>query len=195
MLGHTIYTYMAETENNENLETVMDIADEAGDTDPRVYELGYHIIPAVSEEEAPKEAAAIKEFIVAHGGTPISEQEPKHMTLAYPMYRTENGKKETFEAAYFGGIKFEMNPADVIEVKNVLDINKNILRHIIFKTVKENTRAEVRLPQTRSERSERSDRTERKQDVAPKTSLRKAEESVPVSEKALDESIKEIVVE
>ena len=170
----------------ENTENVIGEEENEEDIDPQVYELGYHIIPAVSEEEAPKEAAAIKEFVVAHGGTAISEQAPQHMVLAYHMYRTENGKKETFESAYFGGIKFEMSPTGVIEVKNVLDANRNILRHIIFKTIKEGTRADVRLPQVRSER---------KQDVTPRAPLRKKEESVPVSEEALDKSIKEIVVE
>lgn len=185
-LCYAMAHYMTEVENTEKEVKIMeDINDEGVDTEPRIYELGYHIIPAVSEEEAPQEAAAIKEFIVSHGGTAISEQASQHMTLAYPMYRTENGKKETFETAHFGGIKFEMNPAQVIEVKNVLDINKNILRYIIFKTVKENTRAEIRLPQVR---------VERKHGVAPKVTPRR-EESVPVSEKALDESIKEIVVE
>ncbi len=176
---------MTEVEKTENIINEVDI-DMDGDIDPRVYELGYSIIPAVSEEEAPKEALAIKDFIKEHGGTVISEEVPKHIDLAYDMFRTEKGKKEKFETAYFGGIKFEMAPSGVIEVKNVLDINKNILRHIIFNTVKESTRSEMRLPQVR---------TERKHNVAPKTTPKKEELGVKVSEKALDESIKEIVVE
>lgn len=168
------------------IENTINETDMSEDINPRVYELGYHIIPAISEEEAPREAAAIKEFIQGNGGTVISESAPQHMTLAYAMYRTENGKKEEFETAHFGGIKFEMEPAGVASIKEVLDMNKNILRHIIFKTVKENTRAEVRLPQVRNER---------KQSVAPRVTPKKEEVGVPVSEKALDESIKEIVVE
>ena len=173
---------MAEVESTENM---IDKTQE-GDIDPRVYELGYHIIPAVSDEEAPKEATAIKEFIKEHGGTVISEEMPKHIELAYTMYRTENGKKEKFDAAHFGGIKFEIDPVGVLEVKNVLDANKNILRHIIFKTVRENTHAEMRFPHVRSER---------KQSMTPKAPLRKEEKSVPISEEALDKSIKELVIE
>ncbi len=176
---------MTEVEKIENTINEADI-DMDGDIDPRVYELGYSIIPDVSEEEAPKEALAIKDFIKEHGGIVISEEAPKYIDLAYDMFRTENGKKEKFETAYFGGIKFEMTPSGVIEIKNVLDSNRNILRHIIFKTVKEDTRADIRLPHAR---------TERKQTVAPKSTPKKEEIGVPVSEKALDESIKEIVVE
>jgi len=108
---------MTEVENTENTIDVMESETEEGDIDPRVYELGYHIIPAISEEEAPKEAAAIKGFIKENGGVVISEEAPKHMELAYAMYRTESGKKEKFEAAHFGGIKFEMDPTNVAKVK------------------------------------------------------------------------------
>jgi ribosomal protein S6 len=177
---------MTEIEKTENEVEVMEDVDMDESLDPRVYELGFHIIPAISEEEAPKEAAAIKEFIKQNGGVVISEEAPKHVELAYAMFRTEAGKKEKFEAAHFGGLKFEMSPTDVIKVKEVLDGNKNIIRHIIFKTVKENTHAEIRLPQVRNER---------KQSIAPKATPKKEEIGVPVSEKALDESIKEIVVE
>lgn len=177
---------MTEAETNENQDLEVETTDEAGDTDSRVYELGFHIVPAISEEEAPKEAAAIKQFIKDNGGTVISEEAPKHIELAYAMYRTEGGKKEKFEAAHFGGIKFEMDPDNIAKVKEVLDGNRNIIRHIIFKTVKENTHAEIKLPQVRSER---------KQSVAPKVTPKKEEVGVPVSEEALDESIKEIVVE
>ena len=180
---------MTDVENTENAisaeEDALENEDIDSDVDSRVYELGYHIVPAVSEEEAPREAAAIKEFIKERGGTVISEELPKHMELAYTMYRTENGKKEKFDTSHFGGIKFEIEPGSLVQIKEVLDMNRNILRHIIFKTVKENTHAEVRLPQVR---------VERKQGVAPKVTPKKEEIGVPVSEKALDESIKEIVV-
>ncbi len=175
---------MAEIENTEN--EINTIENEEEDIDPRIYELGYHIIPAVLEDEAPKEAAAIKEFIIQHGGTVISEEMPKNVTLAYTMYRTEGGKKERFETAHFGGIKFEMDPGNVSKVKEVLDLDKNILRYIIFKTVKENTRAEIRLPQVH---------VDRKRSVAPKATPKKEDIGVPISEEALDKSIKEIVVE
>ena len=157
-----------------------------GDIDPRVYEVGYLIIPALSDEEAPKEAQAIKEFIQSTGGTVISEEAPKHFTLAYTMYRTENGKQEKFETGHFGSIKFEIDPEGVLKIKEAFDGNKNILRYIIFKTVKENTRAEIRLPQVR---------VERRQETVAKPVLRKEEKDVPVSEEQLDKSIEELVVE
>ncbi|MEX0651940.1 MAG: 30S ribosomal protein S6 [Candidatus Paceibacterota bacterium] len=173
---------MTEPENIENM--IEEVENE--DIDPRVYELGYHIISALSEEEAPREASAIKDFIKEKGGIVLSEEAPKHIELAYPMYRTQGGKKEKFETAHFGGIKFEIDPTDVSLIKDVLDANNNILRHIIFKTVRENTHAEVRLPQVR---------TDKKFASTPKNAIVEKKTEDTVSEKALDESIKEIVVE
>ena len=173
---------MTEAENTVSME---DIDIEEG-TDPRVYELGFHIIPAISDEDAPREAVAVKELIKQHGGTPISEQELQHITLAYTMYRTNNGKKEKFDTAHFAGIKFEINPVEVDALKADLDLNKNILRYIIFKTVRENTRTDVRVPQGRGDR---------KVEIVQKSPLRKEETSSPVSETELDKSIEEIVVE
>ena len=179
----------------ENMEMDAVAADmhEEGDAESRVYELGYLIVPAISEEDAPKEASALKELVVKLAGSVISEDAPHHISLAYTMYRSENGKRQKFDAAHFGGIKFEMEPAQVLELKEALDTNKNILRYIVFKTVRENTRSDVKPPQARS--SDRGDRGDRRMESAPKAQLRKEEENVPVSEEALDRSIKELVVE
>ena len=177
---------MIEVENTENMTYDAENITEDGDVDSRVYELGFHIVPAISEEEAPKEALAIKEFIKKHSGVTLSEEVPKHVELAYPMYRVESGRKEKFETAHFGGIKFEIDTTGLAELKKALDTNRNIIRHIIFRTVKENTHAEVRLPQVRGER---------KHVIAPRATPKENQVGVPVSEKALDESIKEIVVE
>lgn len=181
---------MEDTQNTADMaetmeETTLD-EDLAQDAEPRVYELGYHLIPALSDEEAPAEAAALKELVVKQGGTVISEDAPQHISLAYTMYRTESGKKTKFDTAHFGGIKFEMGPAEVIALKEALDANKNLLRYLIFKTVRENTRSEFRFPQ----------KTERKPEAGEKAPTRvKEEKNVPVSEEALDKSIKELVVE
>lgn len=156
------------------------------DTESRVYELGYLITPALSEGEIPQETAGLKALIEKSGGVVISEQAPQHITLAYAMTRIENGKRETFETANFGSIKFEIGPRAVASLKHSLDENKNLLRYIIFKTVRENTRAEIKLPQIK---------IERRMGMTHRAPLRKKEESVPISEEALDRSIKELMVE
>ncbi len=178
----------------EDIDTVLDAVETTEETDagldaePRIYELGYHIIPAVAEENAPQEAQALKDSITKNGGKVIADEAPQHITLAYTMYRTENGTKEKFDTAHFGTVKFEMNPEGVASLKEVLDQNKNVLRYVIFKTVRENTRSDYRFPQQR---------TERKQGDTNKPAATKSpeapEEKPEVSDEELDKSIKELV--
>ncbi|MBI2618332.1 30S ribosomal protein S6 [Candidatus Kaiserbacteria bacterium] len=173
-------------EHTDIAEKPMQEINEEIDAESRVYELGYLITPTLAEGEIPRVTAALKALVEENGGALVSEQTPQHMTLAYAMYRALDGKKEKFETAYFGGIKFNIEPSAIVSLKKSLDTDVRILRYIIFKTVRENTRAEIKLPQIK---------TERKMGITHRPLLRKKEESAPISEEALDRSIKELMVE
>ena len=155
------------------------------DSELRIYELGYHIIPSIAEEAIPAEVSFVRTALEENDGTVISDSAPSQITLAYTMSRTENGKKEKFDTAHFGSIKFEMVPQQVLALKEKLDTNKNILRYIIFKTVKENTRSEIRIPIVKDE----------KKPAPVAKPIRKPEVRVPISEEELDRTIEKLVVE
>ncbi len=104
-----------------------------------VYEVGYHIVPTVSPENLPKEVDAIKAILGKVGATIISEEGPKMIPLAYEMLKVVGPKRDYFETAYFGWVKFEAEPAAAIELKKALDLSEKVLRFIIVKTVRENT--------------------------------------------------------
>ena len=162
--------------------------DDSSGSEPRVYELGYLLFPSIVEEKVPEQASLIKSIIEKNQSTIISDEIPRHMTLAYTMYQTKDGKKEKFDTAYFGSIKFETEPLQILLIKEELDTNKNILRYIIFKTVRENTRSEVRIPiQPKIEKKIPSTKI--------RTPLRKEEKKVPISEEELDRTIEKLVVE
>ncbi|MCW9054853.1 MAG: 30S ribosomal protein S6 [Candidatus Pacebacteria bacterium] len=163
--------------------------DLAQDAESRIYELGYHLVPALSEDEAPVEAAALKELVTKAGGTVIEDEAPQHISLAYTMFRTESGKKTKFDTAHFCSVKFEIDPAQITTIQEGLDENKNVLRYIIYKTVRENTRSEYRFPQKTDRKAEQKPVAEEKASEKPQ------EENEPVSEEALDKSINELVVE
>ena len=110
-------------------------------TDSRIYEVGYHLLPTVSAEDAPGEAAKIKEAIASFGGSVISEDEPKMMPLAYPIEKVIENKHARFESAHFGWVKFEAGSNTPSELKKFLEKNEMILRFLIIKTVRENTLA------------------------------------------------------
>lgn len=119
------------------------------DTDERrVYELGYHMVSTLSEESLQSELTSLRDAIKKLGGSFIMEGEPALIDLAYAMYVNEGGANTAYDKAYFGWIKFDMEPAQVTHLeKEVLGADKNILRHLLFKTVAEDTRAEIKLEQ------------------------------------------------
>lgn len=124
-------TKPAKTETTEDLELE--------GADPRVYEIGYHVLPSFPEERLSEESAKLKEAIVSFGGVILSEEEPRLMALAYPIDKTIENKRTWFESAFFGWIKFEAGPEAIGQLKKLMEEDTSILRFIMVKTVRENT--------------------------------------------------------
>lgn len=110
-----------------------------------VYEVGYHIVPTVSPEHLANEVEAIKAILgkvglpAQAGAAIISEEFPRMISLSYPMLKVVGPKRDYFDTANFGWIKFESSPAGAVELKKALDLSEKILRFIIVKTVRGNT--------------------------------------------------------
>ncbi len=114
----------------------------------RVYELGYHMVSTLTEDDLHKEVDALRESISKLGGNFLMEGEPALMELAYTMYIGEGGKNTPYDKAYFGWIKFDLDPSKLTHLeKEVLAHSKNILRHLLIKTVAEDTRADIKPEQ------------------------------------------------
>ena len=111
----------------------------------RVYELGYLLVPTIKEEEIGAVYGNLKELVLSTSGDIISDEMPKVITLSYPMQKILSNVRKKFSAAYFGWIKFVMSPDKVLELKKRLDLDQNLIRFLILKTVKENTIAAKRF--------------------------------------------------
>ncbi|HEY0908297.1 MAG TPA: 30S ribosomal protein S6 [Candidatus Paceibacterota bacterium] len=134
-----------------------------------VYEVGYHIVPAVSPEKLPAEVDAIKAVLSGNNAVTISEEAPKLRNLAYQMVKAIGPARHKYDTAYFGWIKFEAAPEAAIEIKKAMDANEKVLRYILIKTARENTLyGDKVLPQEKAE--------------APKDAA--AETAAPATEKA-----------
>ncbi len=150
--------------------------------EPRIYELGYLLVPTLGEEEAPSVYGNMKELISNLGGQFIMDDMPKLIPLAYTMDKTIQNVRHKFDMAHFGWIKFEMNPESVLELKKKLDLDTNVIRFLITKTVRENTIAGKRF----------GERTFTKR----KTTTRKeGEAEVEIDEKEIDKEIDAMVSE
>lgn len=115
------------------------------DTDSRIYEVGYLLVPTIEGSEVPVHYGNLKELVTTFGGEIISDEIPKQINLAYTMLKVVSNVRSKFNTAYFGWVKFEMNPEKILELKNKLDLDANIIRFLITKTVKENTIAAKRF--------------------------------------------------
>ena len=114
-------------------------------SDGQVYELGYLFVPNITEEDLSVHYGNLKDLVASLGGDMISDDMPKMMTLAYTMAKVTSNVRTKYDNAYFGWMKFTMEKDKVGELKKKLDLNPQVIRFLIMKTVKENTIASRRF--------------------------------------------------
>ena len=112
----------------------------AKNSEEKIYEVGYHIVSSVSEENLPAEVEKIKAYLAKEKASIISEEAPKLRPLAYSIKKAFGGTYKTFDKAYFGFIKFELpEEGDIRNIDLSMKNNESVLRHLVIKTVRENT--------------------------------------------------------
>ena len=152
--------------------------------EPRLYEVGYHILPTVAEEDIPGQTTVLRNAIESRGGNVVADGMPVMMTLAYPLARVIANKRKIYSTAYFGWMKFEMTPDQAESLKKDLDANENILRFLLITTVIEKPQAAEKM----AFMEEGESKTESKDDAdaQPGDALKAAE---------LDKTIDDLVIE
>jgi len=108
-------------------------------TEPRIYELGYHLVPTLAEEQIPGASGAVRGMIERISKDIIAEELPVFIDLAYQIVKTVEHKNKRFNEAYFGWIKFEGSPEGIAELEEELKKDENVLRYLIVKTIREST--------------------------------------------------------
>lgn len=107
--------------------------------EPRVYELGFLLSPAVREEDLDGNVDQIKSIITDLSGTIMTDGRPEFIDLAYEMSKIINNKRVRFNQGYFGWIKFSITPDQIKAINAVLEKNMLIIRSLMTATVAENT--------------------------------------------------------
>jgi ribosomal protein S6 len=152
----------------------------------RIYEAGYHIVPTVKEDDVEKVVSGIRSEIEKLGGSFIAEGAPTLMKLSFDMDKREGEKHVGYDRGYFGWIKFEAGTHAAKALTDALQANTQILRSIVFKTLREDTRAKFKAPQLR----------EVKRTDTIKAAPRKTEEDkAPVSEADLEKALETLTQE
>ncbi len=112
----------------------------AKNNEEKIYEIGYHLISSISEENVPVEIEKIKAVLAKENAVIISEEVAKLRALAYSIKKSFSGVYKTFDKAYFGFIKFELpEGGDIEKIHSALKSNESILRFILIRTERENT--------------------------------------------------------
>lgn len=149
-----------------------------------VYEVGFHLLPALAEGEVAALVQNIRGAIEKAGGAVFSSEEPKRLKFAYRIERSEGGKRGKYTEGWFGWMKFDGEEglrAGIPALGEALGAEKNILRFILIETVREAP------PPVRTVFS--SDRLEGTTIHAPK----RAEKGGEVSEEELQKGIESLI--
>ena len=154
----------------------------------RVYEAGYHILPTVPEADVEKVVAQIRSEVEKLGGSFIAEGAPSLTKLAFPMDKQEGERHTEYDRGYFGWLKFEASTDSASKLMEVLKGNAQILRSMVFRTLREDTRAKFKAPQLREVK--RTDTIKAAPRRAPEP-----EEKEAVSEVELEKALETLTAE
>lgn len=138
-----------------------EVADELENTnsEPRIYELGFHLDPELPTEEVKKAYQEIRKFIEKMG-TIVAEGEPEKIQLAYTIARQETAGHRDFDSAYFSWIAYEATPSNHAEILTSADVDKRIIRFIDLLTTKDAARHSVEMHELAMKTPEREEHTE-----------------------------------
>jgi len=106
--------------------------------DNRIYEVGYLVLPTLPEDKVAAAVTSLKAALEKSNAIVISDENPRVTRLAYSIEKVIDNKKNKFDTAYFGWVKFELNPEKLAELEKSLKLAKELLRFLIIKTVREN---------------------------------------------------------
>jgi ribosomal protein S6 len=147
-----------------------------------IYEIGYHLIPTLTEEGVVATVQALRKALGS--AEIIKDVAPVKIPLAYVIERRGQGKREKYAEAYFGFIKFALDKENIGAIEQYLRATHEVLRHLLIETVREDTSFAPRRAVFTSDRLEGE---------MLKKPVAEVEKAGVVSEEELDKSIDAIV--
>ncbi|MCX6722369.1 MAG: 30S ribosomal protein S6 [Candidatus Staskawiczbacteria bacterium] len=90
----------------------------------KTYELTYIISPEISLEEAEAKGKEIEKAISGREGAILKQLNPVARTFSYPI-----GKKAS---GFFANLEFQLEPEKLLELKEIIEKDGKIVRHMII---------------------------------------------------------------
>lgn len=150
-----------------------------------VYEAGYHLLPALSDENISEEVRSLKAMLDGVQAVIVSEGYPESLDLEYTISKKVQGKRMDANQAFFGWIKFEAPTTAIKAIDSYLSSRENILRFIIVKTIKENTMLASKLQMAAKKEAD---------DLEASKAGEAAKIETPASPEEIDKSIDALVI-
>lgn len=98
-----------------------------------LYELGYLLSPAIPQDKVLDTVAEIRNVIENAAGVILSEEQPRMRQLAYKMAKTIANRKQHFNEAYLGYIRFNGTPIRAKEIEEKLRKNDLVIRFLLIR--------------------------------------------------------------
>lgn len=119
----------------------------------QVYELGFILLPTLTEAEVSSAKGDIRAVIQKHGEI-VSEGETYFIDLAYEMVKKIKSKNSKFDQGYFTWIKFTAEGALVNPIGKLVDGHESVLRTLVVKTVADDALTNLFVPEEVEEKIE-----------------------------------------
>lgn len=162
-----------------------DIPENKSETE-KLYELGFHLVPTLSEEEVQEEFNGIKEAITKNGGSIKSESGPVLINLQYTMVKNVDSVNHKYETANFAWVKFNAEPEVIEKINDYLDLHATVLRSLLIKTLEgANVSAQDLALLVNGDQESKPKDEEKKEDEEVAEEV----EEASIDEKAVDEAI------
>jgi ribosomal protein S6 len=104
--------------------------------DAAQYELAFHVLPTVAEGEVADVFTSLKTAIEKAGGAVTLEEAPARFELAYEIIKLLEGRNRKFTSAYFGWVRFTLEPAQLEELMEEVEGTPQLLRHLVIRLTK-----------------------------------------------------------
>lgn len=127
-----------------DLSALVEAGDDKGAT--QIYEVGYHLIPSVSDDDAETEVAPLMKALKSASADVIGERAPLRMPLAYGIDKKVDGVLRTYDEALFGWVAFECAPAMISDIDQAFKKHPSVLRHLVVKTNRDTVSAVLADP-------------------------------------------------
>lgn len=147
------------------------------------YELAFHILPTVAEEEVPAVFGSIKTLIDSSDGTIIHEEAPLRFDLAYEVVKHTEGRNFRYNHSYFGWVRFVIEGDKLEHLKAEIEHEGHVLRYVILKLSKADIEQPFRVFDVRRKERKTADAVQGE---------KSAETPKPVSEEDITRSLEQI---